>query len=152
MISRAHIPSFLVIAMFVVACDTDKVGAPHTVSVPPNCIHSMTSDSTLCDVSLLRLLATPADFDGMRVMTEGYIHFEFEGDGLYFHKEDFEQGLTHNAVWISMAQGASPAECQDAYVRVEGTFRAGFAGHGGANSGQLVDVSRCVAMGQPRPR
>src|SRR5262245_35258263 len=49
-------------------------------------------------VSFLQLLGSPSTFEGKRVRLIGFAHVEFEGQGLYFHREDFDNGLTKNAL------------------------------------------------------
>ena len=49
---------------------------------------------------MVQLLATPEKFDGKLVRVFGFLRLEFEGDALYFHREDDVQGLTRNGIWV----------------------------------------------------
>jgi len=105
------------------------------------------------DVSIYQLVVTPERFHGKLVRVMGYIHLEFEGNGLYPHQEDFERSLHKNGVWINVercGQGAKP-QLNDAYVLVEGIFSSQRHGHMGLWSGELTNVTRCVgwSLGTP---
>ena len=54
---------------------------------------------SLYDASIVELIATPEMFDGKRVRTVGFVHLEFEGNGLYLHKEDWTHSLYRNGLW-----------------------------------------------------
>jgi hypothetical protein len=99
---------------------------------------------TLYDASIVELIANPRLFDGKRVRTIGYIHFEFEGNGLYLHKEDYEHRIHANGVWVSFAGNLQVGKCQDRYALVEGAFKAGERGHMGLWSGTIADITRCM--------
>jgi hypothetical protein len=49
-------------------------------------------------VSLVQLIANPSVYQGKLVRVIGFCQLEFEGDALFLHREDFEQGLTKNAL------------------------------------------------------
>src|SRR5258708_13623082 len=51
-------------------------------------------------VSLLQLIATPRAYHEKVVRVIGFAFLEFEGHGLYLHKEDFEHSLLKNSVWL----------------------------------------------------
>jgi hypothetical protein len=98
----------------------------------------------LYDASVIELVANPHLFDGKRVRTIGYIHFEFEGNGLYLHKEDYVRSIHANGLWVNLAQGVRSADCQDRYALVEGMFRARDRGHMGLWSGAISEITRCM--------
>src|SRR5262249_40467238 len=52
-----------------------------------------------CWVSMVDLIANPQLFDGMNVLVAGYVHVEFEGRGIYLHKDDFRYGISRNGLW-----------------------------------------------------
>jgi hypothetical protein len=101
---------------------------------------------SLYDASIVELIATPEMFDGKRVRTVGFVHFEFEGNGLYLHKEDWTHSLYRNGLWVDLAKGVSRTDCQDHYVLVEGTFRSGNRGHMGLWSGAVEEITRCMPL------
>ena len=91
-------------------------------------------------VSLLQLIARPAEFDGRYVQVHGFYNHEFEGNALYLHREDFEQMLSKNAIWM---QGKP--EDDETYILVEGRFNATRQGHMGLFSGEIEAVTRTLA-------
>lgn len=93
-------------------------------------------------VSLVALLARPREYDGKIVQVVGFAHLEFEGNGLYLHREDFEQGLVKNSVWVDISGQRARLAPNDRYVIVEGVFNARNNGHMGLRSGSLERVTR----------
>jgi len=95
-------------------------------------------------VPLVRLLARPEDYDGKRVVVMGFAHYEFEGNGLYPHRDDAENGLYFNGLWLDAPSPsvANADSLSDQYVFIEGTFEAQNRGHLGMWSGAIVKVTR----------
>jgi hypothetical protein len=102
-------------------------------------------------VSLVRSMATPEKYDGKAVQVVGFLRLEFEGNGLYLHQEDYEHGITKNAVWVD--RNAKINDRADAlnmhYVMLGGTFDASDNGHMGLFSGSLKDI-RSATPWRPR--
>ena len=98
--------------------------------------------------SLLTLIARPELFDGKPVRVIGYVHFEFEGNGLYVSQDSYEHGVTRNGIWIDppweFESDSATARRQpnDRYAIVEGTFSAHDRGHLGLWGGALERVTR----------
>jgi hypothetical protein len=103
--------------------------------------------------SLIELIARPELYDGKRVRVIGFVNFEFEGNGLYISREDWEQDIFRNGVWIEPPSGfqsdsaAAARHPNQRYVLVEATFRAGPGGHFGMWSGTLERVTRLDPWG-----
>lgn len=97
---------------------------------------------------MVALLATPEAFDGERVRVHGYIHLEFEGNGIYLHEEDYLHQLYKNGLWVSLKRDQSFRGCQDQYVPLEGTFRAQDKGHMNLWNASITDITRCGWNGQ----
>jgi hypothetical protein len=95
------------------------------------------------DLSMIAVISNPERFDGQRVRLHGYVHFEFEGDGVYLSREDMQHHLYKNGLWISLAEQISPDGCQDTYALIEGNFRSAEKGHMGLWSGAVTEVTRC---------
>jgi hypothetical protein len=104
------------------------------------------SDATciLFDPSLIALIAQPAQYDGKRVRTIGFVNLEFEGNGIYVGREDYAQGLSRNALWLGVADSmAQPYRKQlPGYFVIEGTFSSSDHGHMGMFSGAIGHVTR----------
>ena len=116
------------------------------------CVQETSSGAcTIFGPSLITLIARPEDFDGKRVRVIGYVHFEFEGNGLYVSQDDYEHAITRNGVWIDPPlgfesdSGPTRAQRNDRYVIVEGTFSDRDRGHMGMWSGAIEHVERLEA-------
>ena len=111
------------------------------------------------DVSIVQLLATPEKFNGKLVRVFGFLRLEFEGDALYFHKEDYEQGLTRNALFVYMPEGSEPRpkdvpgnteSINSHYVLMEGIFHGDVHGHMGLFGGGIKQITRIIPWPPPR--
>jgi hypothetical protein len=97
------------------------------------------------EVSLVALLANPAQYDGKRVQASGYLTLEFEGTGLHLDKAAYDAGLRKNAVWVERPAWLSPQErarLTNRYATVFATFNASHNGMYHLYSGSLEDVRR----------
>lgn len=92
-----------------------------------------------CLVSIIRLVGSPAEFGGCRVLTEGYLRVA-GGGRLYPNRDDGERMLLLNSIIIT---GNGIHRIQDGfgeYVEIEGVFVPPFAGRDPA-AGRLQYVS-----------
>ena len=94
------------------------------------------------DVSMVSLLATPEKFDGQLIRVCGFLRLEFEGNALYFHKEDYDHGLYQNSVWVNLAESKENMKLNLRYVFMEGVFRAKDHGHLGLFGGTIDQIKR----------
>jgi hypothetical protein len=94
-------------------------------------------------VSLIQLIATPERYDGKVVKVAGFMHLEFEGDELFVSREDFDNRITKNGVWIVRNPNlvAHADELKDRYVVVVGTFSTGGFGYSDLMSGLLTKIT-----------
>ena len=101
--------------------------------------------SPIVSVSIVQLIADPTRWHGRPVRVQGYLNLQFEGNGLYLHKEDWKHGLTRNAIWVETldSECLTWAKLNRKYVLLEGTFDAYRNGHMGAFGGELGKVTRC---------
>ena len=97
----------------------------------------------VASVSLVQLIAAPAQFDGKRVAVAGYCTLEFEGNALYLHEEDFRHNLITNAVKLAPPSPlpANFRPAHRAYASVEGVFVAPRANAPGYR-GTIRDITR----------
>jgi hypothetical protein len=112
-----------------------------------------TFDTHVQDVSIIELLANPTNYDGKRVRIIGFLRFEFEGNAIYLHQEDFERAISKNAIWIDRPGDLSEkqiTEVNNKYVICQGTFRSGDHGHMGMFSGSLTNITRLETWSPPR--
>ena len=102
------------------------------------------------DVSMIQLIATPEKFHGKFVRIIGYLRLEFEGNGLYLHREDYLAAINKNGIWfdVTLETMKNPKKFTDRYVLVEGTFSARSYGHLGLWSGTISEVKRVLPLGR----
>ena len=95
---------------------------------------------------MINLIANPDKYDEKKVQVIGYLHLEFEGNGLYLHKEDYDHAITKNAIWVDL--GSKHPEVRDLkqyndhYVIIGGTYDSHMKGHMSLNSGSIKKVTR----------
>ena len=97
-------------------------------------------------VSLIQLIASPLKYSGKKVRLIGYITFQFEGEGIFLHREDLDNGISSNAIRIVIPGGISQtqrAEIDRTYVICDGTFVALKHGHNDIfANGTLIKITR----------
>jgi len=93
-------------------------------------------------VSIVALIASPRQYDGVPVYVTGYLDLGYESDALYFHEEDYRYGMTKNAIKLVLKSGQRDhlKRLARKYVIVEGTFVADDS-QGGMFSGHIVEVT-----------
>lgn len=98
-------------------------------------------------ISLINLIATPEKYHGKWIRVQGVANFEFEGNALFLHREDFKIG-TKNAVWLSpntsalkVDESTLAMDFNGKYVVVEGIFDMNDHGHMDLFSGSINNVS-----------
>jgi hypothetical protein len=77
------------------------------------------------EVSLIRLIANPRDYNGHYVRVFGYLHMEFERDAVFVGKVDCEQWLEPNSLSIGICRKEISEKLRslsDQYVFLEGKF------------------------------
>ncbi len=98
------------------------------------------------DVSLIQLIASPLKYSGKKVRLVGYVTIQFEGEGIFLHKEDLDNGISQNAIRIVIPAGMSQAQrvaIDRSYVICDGTFVALKHGHGDTfANGTLIKITR----------
>ena len=113
---------------------------------------------TLWGPALVELIARPELYDGKRVRVIGFVNFEFEGNGLYVSREDFQRSISRNGVWVDppvrFKSDSAPSQVypNQHYVLLEGTFNARHTGHMGMWSGAIERVTRLDSWGEPARR
>ena len=97
-------------------------------------------------VSIVNLIATPEKYDGKKIQIIGYLHLEFEGDGIYLHKDDYLNAITANGLWVNFSEKltkkTSLKDYSDNYVIILGTFKKESKGHMGLWNGTMDDIIR----------
>ncbi|MGI8527151.1 MAG: hypothetical protein ACR2K5_13415 [Pseudolabrys sp.] len=104
------------------------------------------ADDTAIKISMVALIAAPQKLDGKLISTAGFLRLEFEGDSIYFNREDSKNRIEKNGLWITTNEeiNARRNELNDKYVLIEGVFDAHNHGHMGLWSGAITDIRRLV--------
>jgi hypothetical protein len=96
------------------------------------------------NVTLVQLIANPEKFDGELIRVIGFLRLEFEGNVLYLHREDYENAILGDGIWVD----ATPAIMKQKatlnmnYVLLEGVFSSSDRGHMGMWSGAIKQIRR----------
>ncbi len=120
---------------------TDSRHGTKDFSASPSIIKTNT-----IDVSLIRLIATPEKFDGKKVRVKGFLNLEFEGTAIFLNKEDSENYIPKNAIWIDVSKkfiyAVHSSILNQRYVVLEGVFDVNNLGHESTYSGGIKNISK----------
>ena len=111
------------------------------------------------EVSIIQLIANPAEYDGKKIAVHGVGNLSYEGTSVYLCEDNWYYLATKNAIWLSIKTELIDGEwwyCiadkrisyDDAqeyngkYVLVEGTFNMNTKGHRGGYSGVIYNITR----------
>lgn len=108
-------------------------------------------------VSTIALIGNPDKYHGKPIMTVGYLSLGREANKVYVHKEDFDQGIVKNGIWLELSreQMGTYKDRVEKYVFIEGVFNARESGHFGMPSGAIEKIKRIDlhdVKKPPRPR
>jgi hypothetical protein len=104
-------------------------------------------------ISLIHLIQHPDLYDQKEVRVIGYASLKFEGKAIYISKQDYENAITKNAIWLDVELTDAVRKLHETYVLAEGVFDKDNLGHLRLYSGTLKNVSRLErwqSEGQPR--
>lgn len=102
-------------------------------------------------VSIVQLIATPEKFDGKLVSVIGFLRLEHEGYLLYLGKEDYDNVVLANALWVDATEemGKNREKLELKYVKIVGTFRAGHEKRNLFSPGGITDIKNCQFWSDP---
>ncbi len=104
--------------------------------------------SEAIDVSIIQLIAAPAQYNEKYVRVVGFLNLEYQKDAIYLHKEDLFRGITRNGLWViankKMYRGQEKYSRQ--YVVLEGTFRVANKGHNNLWSGAIENIEHIEVL------
>lgn len=94
------------------------------------------------NVSLLRLIATPELFEGVTVQTQGYLVMTRRDSLLFLHREDFDRGLSFNAIALGVDDvfDAAHRAMSGEYVILVGKFQPPSSGGANVFSGTMTAI------------
>jgi hypothetical protein len=101
-------------------------------------------------VSFIELIANPAKYDGKVISVTAFLGLDRpDGDMLYLHKEDYDNGILLNAVGIEVNKQmwADREKLDLNYVNVVGVFQSGEKSHNRYNG--IERVTNCTLWSQP---
>jgi hypothetical protein len=102
---------------------------------------SPSSNKRPLEVSMIAVLANPQAFDGKLIRVSGYCSLGFGDNGLYLHREDFQQALFKNGLWLDVEWPLSPTQTvNNRYVTVQGVVDAHRQGHLSLWAAEIRDV------------
>ena len=105
-------------------------------------------------VKLADILAHPDEYHGKRVSVVGFYHGEFEGSSLAIDRAASRRRDYSHSVWRSgastFANKSAISDSNDSWLRVEGTFLRGPAGHMGLWPGEIVRLTRIERVPEPK--
>ena len=112
------------------------------------------------DVSIIQLIANPAEYHGKKIKVRGVGDLSFEGTAVYLCIDNWYYLAGKNAIWVSIgseiidnklwyyingeriSEEEAGQKYNGKYVLIEGTFDMYCTGHRGAFSGGIYDVTR----------
>lgn len=96
------------------------------------------------DVTLVQLIANPEKFDGRLIRVIGFLRLAFEGNVLYLHREDYENAILGNGIWVEVTPAITTqsATLNVHYVLLEGVFSSRNRGHMSMWSGAIKQIGR----------
>jgi hypothetical protein len=96
------------------------------------------------NVTLVQLIANPEKFDGRLIRVIGFLRLEFEGNVLYLHREDYDNAILGDGIWVdeTSEMNKQRAKLNMSYVLLEGIFSSRERGHMGMWSGTIKEVRR----------
>jgi hypothetical protein len=118
-----------------------------TLTTSPTRADQVIRDGVI-QTSLVRILAHPEQFNGKRVLLDGYLKIAFEESGLYLSKDDADHLNTMQALWVgSPKDGKDVKYPKNGFVMIVGTVRyteGQGAGHLGSWFAELSDIEQIV--------
>ena len=84
----------------------------------------------------------------------GFLRLEFEGNVLYLHREDYDNAILGDGIWVdeTSEMNKQRAKLNMSYVLLEGIFSSRERGHMGMWSGTIKEVRRAPSVGTREAR
>ena len=93
-------------------------------------------------ISLIHLIQHPSMYHLKQVRVVGFASLEFEGKALYVSREDYENAITKNAVWLDIDLTENIRKNHQKHMLVEGVFDQENLGHLKLFSGSITKINR----------
>lgn len=122
------------IIFLLILCSVKILAQNDTIQKPREIKAQRKSES----ISMISLIANPEKYYGKRVTLSGYLSSEFEGTAIYLSREDFDNRINKNAIFLLIDENNYRIYHKE-YVTLTGNFTNG-NGHMGLYSGMLKDI------------
>ena len=117
-------------------------------------------DGMPLSVSIIQLIANPAEYHGKKIRVKGVGNLSFEGTSVYLCIDNWYYLANKNAIWVSIdseivdnelwyyingeriSEEEACKKYNGKYVLIEGTFDMYSTGYRGGYSGNIYDVTR----------
>lgn len=110
--------------------------------VKPHCVEIFKSGECSCyEVSMIELISNPEQYHGKPIQVTGFVKIEFEGTLIYLHREDYEQMLLRNAIWLEVSPEKYEKFTSGGYGVVKGIFNADLHGHMSRFNGAIGSIT-----------
>lgn len=107
--------------------------------------------SQIESVSLVRLIANPAEYEGRVVTVVGFGLFEHESNAVFLSSEHVEFAAFENSVGLEVKRGMSTPEGKAPFVLVTGTFRGTPKGTFSLRNGRIESITRLEVLQRMPP-
>ncbi|MFT3756844.1 MAG: hypothetical protein QM769_13060 [Pseudoxanthomonas sp.] len=102
-------------------------------------------------VSLIQLISNPDRYEGKLVHIDGFVHINFEDNAIWLHKDDFDNSINSNSLWINVNRCVGwDGKPMSGYASVLGRFSSQHRGHMGLWPGVINQVGECFPLPQRR--
>jgi hypothetical protein len=104
------------------------------------------------DVSIIQLIANPQDFENKKIRIKGYLSFQHEGNAIYLHKEDYENVISQNAIYLYIKENDFVENLIEkpykGYMSIVGIFTNKDKGHRSSFVGAIKEVIFIRRLGE----
>jgi hypothetical protein len=93
-------------------------------------------------ISLIHLIQNPEIYHQKQVRVVAFASMAFESKAIYVSKEDLDNAVTKNAIWLEASITEETRRMHRKYVIVEGSFSKDNLGHLQMYSGAIENITR----------
>jgi hypothetical protein len=144
--SASTIMRYILLTTLIVSISSVSYGQQKSESIDETEMNPLQLVDIAEAVSIVQLIATPKKYHSKRMQVIGYLHLEFEGDAIYLHKEDYDNSIDANALWVNFSdkleKKKNTKDYSDEYVIILGTFNMNDKGHMGLFRGTFDNIVR----------
>ncbi len=98
----------------------------------------------ILDVSIVQLIVNPQDYENKKIRIKGYLSFKHEGNAVYLHKDDYENVISENAIYLYIKEKDfienSINKPYEGYMSIVGVFTNKDKGHKSLFVGAMKEI------------